>query len=148
MTGVQTCALPIYELQRAAKNGPVVMLNVSNSRCDALIVTPAGVSHVPFPDLNPPEVVVLARLTRLAQTTPWNIELPRSDQMSLEALIQKIQAREDVRLDGRRVPRGLRRGGDILASVLESLWFEVIQPVIRHLQLTVSQLIYRDGPTN
>ncbi|RSM73153.1 hypothetical protein DMB66_03745 [Actinoplanes sp. ATCC 53533] len=42
---------PFRELRPAAANGPVVLVNVSAVRCDALIVTTDGVRLVPLPDL-------------------------------------------------------------------------------------------------
>lgn len=43
--------LPYAELLRAAQEGPVVILNVSQWRCDALIVSGTGVNVVPLPEL-------------------------------------------------------------------------------------------------
>ena len=61
---------PLHGLQKAALKGPIVILNASKTRCDALIMTPAGVDHIPFPELDPPRVDALAQLTRLAQANP------------------------------------------------------------------------------
>ncbi|MFJ9030420.1 CHAT domain-containing protein [Streptomyces sp. NPDC102274] len=45
---------PISELVTAAADGPVVVVNVSEYRCDALVVTPdAGIDVVPLPGLTP-----------------------------------------------------------------------------------------------
>lgn len=44
---------PTYEdLLQAAAHGPVVTVNVSEWRCDALVLTSAGVEAVPLPDLS------------------------------------------------------------------------------------------------
>jgi hypothetical protein len=43
-------------LREAAAQGPVVILNVSTYRCDALIVSPDEVRLIPLPDLNADEV--------------------------------------------------------------------------------------------
>ena len=125
----------LHKLQKAAKNRPIMMLNASKSRCDALIVTSAGVDHVPFPGLDPLSIDALTWFTCIAQANSWNVEISSSDQMSLETLIQR---NDGFRLDGHLVPNGLIPGHDILASTLELLWFEVVQPVMSHLQLTVS----------
>ena len=42
---------PFAELARAAAEGPVLIVNVSRFRCDALAVTPAGVTVIPLPGL-------------------------------------------------------------------------------------------------
>jgi hypothetical protein len=47
----------LAELSPAAEDGPVVVLNVSRWRCDALIVSDSGVDVVEFPDLTQDEVV-------------------------------------------------------------------------------------------
>ena len=38
-------------LSAAAANGPVVVINVSQYRCDALVVTPGGIRVIPLPEL-------------------------------------------------------------------------------------------------
>ncbi|MEV6410049.1 CHAT domain-containing protein [Kribbella sp. NPDC051718] len=45
------------ELRDAAVGGPVVVVNVSRYRCDALIVTGAGLTVVPLPAIDLPDVV-------------------------------------------------------------------------------------------
>jgi tetratricopeptide (TPR) repeat protein len=42
---------PLSELLQAAICGPIVIVNVSRLRCDALIITTGGVDLVPLPDL-------------------------------------------------------------------------------------------------
>lgn len=42
---------PFEELSRAAEDGPVVIVNVSRHRCDALVVTPAGARSIALPGL-------------------------------------------------------------------------------------------------
>lgn len=42
---------PFARLAEAAANGPVVLINVSEFRCDALVVTTTGVQPVPLPGL-------------------------------------------------------------------------------------------------
>ncbi|MEH1165253.1 CHAT domain-containing protein [Micromonospora sp. CPCC 205539] len=43
---------PFAELAEVATDGPVVLVNVSGYRCDALILTARGVQLVPLPDLS------------------------------------------------------------------------------------------------
>jgi hypothetical protein len=46
----------LADLLPAAADGPVVVVNVSDLRCDALIVTCAGVRCVPLPSLTAPDI--------------------------------------------------------------------------------------------
>jgi tetratricopeptide (TPR) repeat protein len=48
-------ATPFSRLRKAASGGPVVMVNISNRRCDALIITAAGVRLRPLPGLTADE---------------------------------------------------------------------------------------------
>ncbi len=45
------------ELTRQAAQGPVVAFNIGRSRCDALIVAPSRIEHVPLPALSIEELV-------------------------------------------------------------------------------------------
>ncbi|MFI0773661.1 CHAT domain-containing protein [Streptomyces sp. NPDC021212] len=47
----------LSQLRDAGRAGPVVLVNVSQQRCDALALTPAGVRHIPLPDLTLEDVV-------------------------------------------------------------------------------------------
>ncbi|MBB3733285.1 CHAT domain-containing protein [Nonomuraea dietziae] len=47
---------PFADLRAAAAEGPVVVVNVSRYRCDALVVTAEGVTLVPLPGLGAQEV--------------------------------------------------------------------------------------------
>jgi hypothetical protein len=46
---------PFARLSAAAANGPVVVINVSDHRCDALAVTTSGVQVIPLPELTKPD---------------------------------------------------------------------------------------------
>ncbi|WP_052745076.1 CHAT domain-containing protein [Micromonospora sp. HK10] len=48
-------------IRDATADGPIVVINASMWRCDALVVTPAGVEVVPLPDAGPAELVRRAR---------------------------------------------------------------------------------------
>ena len=56
----------VSTLQAAAIDGPVVILNTSQSGSDAIILTVSCVEHVPLPDLTIPDVVVLVKLIQIA----------------------------------------------------------------------------------
>ncbi|KDN35795.1 hypothetical protein RSAG8_11292, partial [Rhizoctonia solani AG-8 WAC10335] len=52
---------PVEDLVKAARNGPVVVINVHKSRCDALVVHPiarnTGIQHIPLPELSPNRII-------------------------------------------------------------------------------------------
>ncbi|WP_326950946.1 CHAT domain-containing protein [Amycolatopsis sp. NBC_01307] len=47
---------PFDRLRAAAESGPVVVVNISELRCDAMVLTKSGVSVVPLPDVTPETV--------------------------------------------------------------------------------------------
>jgi tetratricopeptide (TPR) repeat protein len=47
----------VSELRRAASRGPVALINVSDIRSDALILTPSAVNSIPLPGLTPQSVL-------------------------------------------------------------------------------------------
>lgn len=49
---------PFDELARAAADGPVVLVNVADRRCDALVVADGRVTVVPLPELTLAELIV------------------------------------------------------------------------------------------
>lgn len=53
LPGFASFLLPptLPRLMAAVRDGPVVLINVSQWRCDALALTTAGVRHIPLPDL-------------------------------------------------------------------------------------------------
>ncbi|HEY7224688.1 MAG TPA: CHAT domain-containing protein [Micromonosporaceae bacterium] len=53
-----------------AGGGAVVALNVSETRCDALVMTPAGPTHMPLPDLRADEAMSQAGTFRTLLDTP------------------------------------------------------------------------------
>ncbi|PVF92654.1 hypothetical protein CPB86DRAFT_819449 [Serendipita vermifera] len=65
----QVRALPDFEdflrplsssrLKHAAHNGPVVMFNISETRCDALALLPGHVVHIPLPNITPERITEL-----------------------------------------------------------------------------------------
>ncbi|KAF8512788.1 CHAT domain-containing protein [Gautieria morchelliformis] len=98
----------------AATEGPVVILNASNTGCDALILTSSGVQHVPL-------VLALADVTALVNC----IQLATAPDSRDPALSASIRA--DV--------EGLEGLTDDLQTVLAVLWRSVVKPVIQSLAL-------------
>ncbi|WBB91797.1 CHAT domain-containing protein [Verrucosispora sp. WMMC514] len=62
---------PFADLARAGEDGPVVLVNVADRRCDALLVSGGRVTTVPLPELSLGELQVRAAyfLTGLAEAT-------------------------------------------------------------------------------
>jgi len=100
---------PPAELTRQAAQGPIVAFNIGRSRCDALIVVPSGVEHVPLPALNVEELV--------SQIDLW------------EDCIDLITDKE-ADIDARSEAEGF------LGGALEWLWDVAVEPVLRHLGYT------------
>ncbi|MFD5914132.1 CHAT domain-containing protein [Streptomyces massasporeus] len=64
-------------LRRAAAEGPVVLVNTSAYRCDAIVVTPAGARVVPLPEWTSPPVAQRAfrLMAALADTSSLSVRL-------------------------------------------------------------------------
>ncbi|KAJ6582426.1 CHAT domain-containing protein [Mycena capillaripes] len=108
----------ISGLTPAAQKGPVVLLNVGEDSCNALVLMPsctAEVLHVPLSDFIPEHVEILTR--------------------SLEHLIPYMGCGDIDRLYGHR------EGGsvaleDIFGHILSELWLRLVKPVLDALAIT------------
>ena len=85
-------AAPFARLREAASAGPVVIVNISNRRCDALIVTTAGVRLRRLPGLTAQECIRQA--TTLLDTLYGPTEVPAT---SRRALIDVVVAENLIR---------------------------------------------------
>ncbi|KAF8181697.1 hypothetical protein K438DRAFT_1767777 [Mycena galopus ATCC 62051] len=117
LEGFQCFLLPktIFELSLAAQKGHVVILNICQTSCDALVLCHReGITHVPLPEFTPKHVETMTQ--------------------SLEALIPYME--RSARLQG-------CRKGDVIyleekfAHILSELWVRVVQPVLRALTIKV-----------
>ncbi|KAJ6599558.1 TPR-like protein [Mycena sp. CBHHK59/15] len=102
----------ISELSQAAQKGPVVLLNISYNRCDALILMPGldgEVMHIPLTEFTPGDAESLAN--------------------SLGDLVGRGE-----RLHGQR--EGHLHPEDALEQNLSKLWFGVVKPVLNGLAMT------------
>ena len=133
----------ISMLQHGATNGPVVILNASNTGCAALILTATGIQHVPFPDLSFVAVTVLVKLLRYAVAQDGrNPSLPSAH---VDGLVQQIPFVIDTsQLLRPPSDRHIGRASDVSEQpeevfryVLGVLWKSVVEPVIRRLDLEV-----------
>jgi len=133
-------------LQHGAANGPVVILNASNTGCAALILTATGVQHVPFPNLSFVAVTDLVKLLRHAVAQDGrNPSLPKSNGTHVDGLVQQIPFVIDTsqllrppseRHIGRASDRS-EQPEEVFRYVLGVLWKSVVEPVIRRLDLKV-----------
>ncbi|KAJ1299439.1 hypothetical protein OPQ81_002687 [Rhizoctonia solani] len=101
------------DLLHAARNGPVVMINCHQDRCDGLVIIPGqeNIQHIPLPNFT----AEIAHYTRL--------EINRS--------VRESRLRE----------RGAELWSDILrkldfGDLLAILWYEVVKPVLDYLGYT------------
>jgi hypothetical protein len=119
-------------LQRAAANGPVVILNASEHGCDALVMTLSVVEHVPLPKFT---MKVSKMLIKLIQSASGTGNFPVAQ---LQALVQETRSLlEPSHRDDRGMKIVNTTPDDIFRCVLATLWTSVAAPVIRSLALTV-----------
>lgn len=120
----------------AATDGPVVVINISQWRCDALIVTTAGVEVVELPQLSAEalaeKVSNYLRALHQVDGAAHNLHVAwqcyESGDRSLEAISQYTQAK-------RAVQDTERDRDETLATVLAWLWDEITDPVLTALGL-------------
>jgi hypothetical protein len=125
LEGFERFLLPknISELSQAAQQGPVVILNSTETRCDALILKPGHnneVIHIPLTNFQPNDV------DRIAQSLG---HLVRGD----ERLGAKVE--------------GQLRPDDEFRQHLSELWTGIVKPVLEGLAIHVSYLIPFDTHT-
>jgi hypothetical protein len=101
-------ATPFSRLREAASGGPVIVVNISNRRCDALIITTAGVRLRPLPGLTANEC------TRQANTLLETLSPPPES------------AGADTALERQRI--------EVLFGTMSWLWDTVCEPVLNDLQ--------------
>ena len=100
---------PIADLLPAADSGPIVLVNITDLRCDALILTPAGVQVLPLPKLSPTAV---------------------ADQVT--ALLDALTKAQDPAAD----PASQAAGEYRINGVLGWLWDSITGPILDHLHIT------------
>ncbi|MFG2340891.1 CHAT domain-containing protein [Streptomyces yangpuensis] len=106
-------------LLRAASRGPVVVVNISHWRCDALLVRSGGLETLPLPGLTADEVS--RRVTDYLRAL--QDDLTTGPGMSFR---EAIEARRQARRERERV----------LRSTMEWLWDAVTGPVLEALGIT------------
>ncbi|KIM40921.1 hypothetical protein M413DRAFT_445696 [Hebeloma cylindrosporum] len=120
------------KLQNAASRGPVVILNASKSRCDALVVSVSGIEHIALPEVTAEFVV---KLVHLVQYASGAMAVPAMSK--IRDLIHQTKYPPGAES---QIPMGKPiRVDDIFRHVLEVLWISTVEPVIRSLGLQKSQ---------
>ncbi|KAF5343629.1 hypothetical protein D9758_015445 [Tetrapyrgos nigripes] len=103
-------------LTPASANGPVIMLNIDQLRCDAIILSSShGINHFPLPKLSFKQVEEL-RLKLLSSLEASNVRVDRNGE------------RKSIQL-----ARG-KQCGDQFKSVLAELWSKVVQPILSEIE--------------
>jgi hypothetical protein len=115
LEGFERFLLPktISELSAAAQEGPVVILNISDDKCDGLVLVPGlddDVLHVPLKDFKP--------------------EFAGGMAQSLSHLVGRSE--RSMKREGKMDPE------DEFAHNLAQLWTQVVKPVLDALAITVS----------
>ncbi|KAB5590461.1 aromatic di-alanine and TPR containing protein [Ceratobasidium theobromae] len=102
------------ELLPAVQTGPLVVINVHESRCDALVLLPGkpDIEHVPLPELTADKIA--DELSRLQNSLEWHGVRDRSSSRRPER------------------PR-MQVWRDHFADVLATLWSTVAKPVLKFL---------------
>ncbi|CAE7124283.1 unnamed protein product [Rhizoctonia solani] len=130
MPGCQNLLRPreASSLIRAARDGPVVVINVDKSRCDALLIQPniIQVTHVALPNLTYAKIV--------------------KAQIQMDVLLHAHDVRQrDI---SRRPMQGQpddTQGGDF-KQILEDLWVNLVEPVVTALRILDAPLVDNQLP--
>ncbi|MGW7469151.1 CHAT domain-containing protein [Streptomyces xantholiticus] len=125
----------LASLLPAASGGPVVVVNVSQWRCDALIVTKDGVRSRQLPDLT------LEQATEQANTylrTLQEAELAGHDHQMAKDAVDAAATPAAIRALSRAAAalmKAERRTDDMLRSLQVWLWDAIAEPVLEELGL-------------
>jgi hypothetical protein len=112
------------QLAPAAYEGPVVILNVDRSRCDALVLIPNDSDDKQVSVINIP-------------LTHFSYETCQKLSQKLTSLLKSsgVRARGENRKTGRSYSEG--NGVDAFSKILRVLWLDVVEPVINALAYQV-----------
>lgn len=137
---------PLAALLPAAEHGPVAMVNISASRCDALLVHPDRVDPCALPGLTAATVVeranhYLAALRTLDQAAQQVIDTRRT------AAVEPSHASASAAHRAREHLHATERSVDTMLTGLTAwLWDTVAEPVLRHLNLMTAPVPGRPWP--
>ncbi|KAJ7493894.1 CHAT domain-containing protein [Mycena latifolia] len=125
-------------LEDAARNGPVVILNVSRSSCTALIITLGlGIQALTLPDMTQEFALYLVYLLRQHPTAISQVPLhiPTEYFSKTEQAVSAAQ----TRLTGELEAAEHLTPNKTFEMVLSTLWISVVEPVVCVLNLKKSQ---------
>ncbi|THU85341.1 TPR-like protein [Dendrothele bispora CBS 962.96] len=115
-----------FELVPAARNGPVVVVNVAEVRCDALVLCTSGeIVHVPLLTFSHKQAETL-RLELVSSLHAHGVRINRNGDRTMHS-------GEKYKLDHFR-------------SVLADLWSHVVQPVLSGLEQTLDKNAHQSLP--
>ncbi|WP_280403783.1 CHAT domain-containing protein [Nocardia brasiliensis] len=114
----------VADLLKAAASGPVVVVNLSSSRCDALVVTESGVDVVELHTLSLDDVE--RRVERFLRVLRDGVSVVAGAGFAA-ALAERARQR--------------REREEVLRSTMEWLWDVLVEPVLRALDITVAQSV-------
>ncbi|KAJ7120017.1 CHAT domain-containing protein [Mycena epipterygia] len=124
LEGFERFLLPktISELSPAAKEGPVIILNITDNQCDALVLMPGlddEVMHIPLNDFRPDRAGSMAQSLGNLVGRSERLVMTREGQMNPE---------------------------DEFAHNLSQLWKKIVKPVLNALAITVSDSFQANLP--
>ena len=124
---------PFSKLVQAADKvqGPIIIINATTDRCDALILRPVfpdGVQHVPLSDMSVAKAIALLNI--LESLLPGYV--PIIDNLGDRSNVTDLKCLKAVRRSDLDIPE------QSFPCVLFSLWKWVVEPVVKALALTVS----------
>ncbi|MFC1430612.1 CHAT domain-containing protein [Streptacidiphilus sp. N1-3] len=123
------------DLQAAAVDGPVIVVNVSKWRCDAFLVTAAGIDYLPLPKLTADAVERMAseHLAALAA-----LDAARAERVTAQAANATAPSLSSARREHAArtaEAEAARHSGDLLDSILRDLWDFIAEPITNALAL-------------
>ncbi|KDR67399.1 hypothetical protein GALMADRAFT_147180 [Galerina marginata CBS 339.88] len=132
-------------LQRAATDGPVVMLVGNEEGSNILILTSANIHSISLPGLPTRELQSLVHLVQAASSNSEYWRSPFKELFSTNTTIFPEATREALHnLSEQDKERGMRyknqaSSDDIFKFILETLWKKIVKPVIDELNLKKSK---------
>ncbi|TFK33924.1 CHAT domain-containing protein [Crucibulum laeve] len=150
LSGFQDFLRPLQasKLMKSADEHPVIILNASNSRCDALILTRDGIEHLPLMNFSPGHA---RRLTKLVQISHNIASGNRDDNDEISKQLQSfddplLRDSEGIFYETIIKNRAGKASGtdklssdDLLSYILRVLWDHVVKPVLHKLNIQKSE---------
>ncbi|WP_333735701.1 CHAT domain-containing protein [Streptomyces sp. IBSBF 2806] len=127
----------IATMRSAAVGGPVVIVNVSRWRCDALVIRPEGVTEISLPDVTADSVV--EEVNRYLHAVVSFQEESRLHQQAQQALLGSGMDRPALATHAaamRRWGRAREQTEAELNHCLVWMWDSFVERILDHLQLT------------